>query len=194
MLPDAGDPDTSRDNQALADAAIALARHRIAHGENPATAAQFAVDDLTGIPEVRDGFSLSPNPVDESGDVQFDEDYLFFEEDDGGDEVNVFFNEDNEALEKPATSSKIHSETATRAIELARVLNLDPDPDRSKQGAAFGSLRRSEDLIAASFAKPQRNADATETKPLRILKGTTFFGGVNRAGLPEAPTLERMEL
>ena len=32
-----------------ADAAVALARHRIAQGETPETAAPFAVDDLTGI-------------------------------------------------------------------------------------------------------------------------------------------------
>ena len=74
MLPDNSDPDTSRDNQALADAAIALARHRIANGENPATAAQFAVDDLTGIQEVRDDFFLQPD----SEDAESDEDDLFF--------------------------------------------------------------------------------------------------------------------
>jgi len=70
----------------------------------------------------------------------------------------------------------------TRAIELARVLNLDPDPELSERGITSGGFRRSADLIAASFEKPRRNTDAKETEPLRILKGTTFFGGAGLEG------------
>ena len=66
-------------------------------------------------------------------------------------------------------------ETQSRAVQMAKALDLDPDPDLSERSIRSKSLRNLADRIAASF-------EPVDDRPLRTLKGTTFFAGAGFEG------------